>query len=133
LFIPYIQFLDVFHSAALLFSIFESVYILYFPLVRSELEYVSVIWNCVTSTDANKLNAPSRNFQPLVLLFLSSCPLQLCLNFRAFESVHLIGVDVSARYTVSFSSLPFEKSCFSSSCSVYRHISLCPSIELFLC
>jgi hypothetical protein len=30
-------------------------YVLYFTLVKSKLKYASVVWNCIMSTDANKL------------------------------------------------------------------------------
>jgi hypothetical protein len=65
---------------------------------------------------------PAEFFSPLFYRFLTPCLLQLCLNFRAFESVHLIGDDVSARYIVSYSSWPFAKSCSSSFSSVYQII-----------
>jgi hypothetical protein len=35
---------------------------LHFTLVRSRLEYASVVWNSITSTDANKLECIQQNF-----------------------------------------------------------------------
>jgi hypothetical protein len=37
---------------------------LYFALVRSELEYASVAWNSVTFTDSNKLERVRKHLQP---------------------------------------------------------------------
>jgi hypothetical protein len=39
--------------------------ILFFELVRSEVEYASVVWNSITSTDANKLQRIQQKFTAL--------------------------------------------------------------------
>jgi hypothetical protein len=37
-------------------------FILYFSLVRSKVEYASIVWHSITSTDANKLERIQQNF-----------------------------------------------------------------------
>jgi hypothetical protein len=38
---------------------------LYFTLVRSKLEYAYVVWNSITTTDANKLERIQQKFAAL--------------------------------------------------------------------
>jgi hypothetical protein len=47
------------------FSSLDYLYVLYFTSVRSELEYASVVWNPITTTDANKLERIQQKFSAL--------------------------------------------------------------------
>jgi hypothetical protein len=47
----------VFRSSSL-----DCLYVLYFTLDRSKLEHASVVWNSITSTDANKLERIQQKF-----------------------------------------------------------------------
>jgi hypothetical protein len=53
-------------EASIMENKFRCLYVLYFMLVRSNLEYVSVVWNSITSAYANKL-------EPIQQKFASSC------------------------------------------------------------
>ncbi|PNF30002.1 hypothetical protein B7P43_G06208 [Cryptotermes secundus] len=57
-----IKLLGLIRSITYRFSSMESLYVLYFTLVRSKLEYASVVWNSITSTDANKLERIQQKF-----------------------------------------------------------------------
>jgi hypothetical protein len=57
-----IKLLGLIRSVTYRFSSLECLYILYFALVRSKLEYVSVVWDSITSTDVNKLELIQQKF-----------------------------------------------------------------------
>jgi cell division protein FtsW (lipid II flippase) len=44
------------------FSSLDCLYLLYFTSLKSKLEYASVVWNSITSTDANKLERIKQKF-----------------------------------------------------------------------
>jgi hypothetical protein len=46
----------------LLFSSLDCLYVLYHTLLRPYLEHASVVWNAITSTNANKLDPIQRTF-----------------------------------------------------------------------
>jgi hypothetical protein len=71
-------------------------FILYFTLVRSKVEYASVVWNSITSTDANKLERIQQKFTALCFKrFFSSGRLLLQFCFRTTEIAHLTKEEIS--------------------------------------
>jgi hypothetical protein len=69
------KFLGLVRTITFNFSPLECMLRLYITLIRSKLEYVSVIWNSLTSTDANKLEHIQQRY------------VALCSN-RFFPQVH---------------------------------------------
>jgi hypothetical protein len=57
-----IKLLGLIRSITFRFSFLDCLYVLHFTLVRSKSEYVSVVWNSVTSIDANKLERIQQKF-----------------------------------------------------------------------
>jgi hypothetical protein len=61
-FSEWIKLLGLIRSITQSFSSLECLYVLDFTLVRPRLEYASVVWNSITSTDANKLERIQQKF-----------------------------------------------------------------------
>jgi hypothetical protein len=57
--------LGLIRRATFNFSTLECMLTLYFTLVRPKVEYASVVWNSVTSTDANNLERIQRKFMAI--------------------------------------------------------------------
>jgi hypothetical protein len=62
-----IKLIGLIRSITYRFSSLECLYVLYSTLVRSRLEYTSVVWNSITSTDANKLERIQQKFASVCL------------------------------------------------------------------
>jgi hypothetical protein len=60
-----VRLLGVVLRITFIFSSLECLFRLYIAVVRSKVEYMSVVWNSVTSTDANKLELIQQRFVAL--------------------------------------------------------------------
>jgi hypothetical protein len=60
-----VKFLGLVHTLTFSFSSLDCLYMLYFTFIRSTLEYTSVIWNYIMTTDANKLERIQQKFAAL--------------------------------------------------------------------
>jgi hypothetical protein len=69
-----INLLGLVRSITFTFSSLDFMHKLYIALIRSKLEYTSVVWNSITSTDASKLERIQRRFAALCFnrFFLTS-------------------------------------------------------------
>jgi hypothetical protein len=65
IFSPCIKVLLLIRSIAYNYSTLECMLVLCFVLVRSKVEYASVVWNSITSADANKLERIQKKFTAL--------------------------------------------------------------------
>jgi hypothetical protein len=60
-----IKMLGLIRSVTYNYSTLECMLVLYFVLVRSKVEYAPVVWNSITSADANKLERIQKKFTAL--------------------------------------------------------------------
>lgn len=70
--------LDLVLSVTFFFSSLECLYTLYYTLIEPKLEYATLVWNSITSTDADKLESTQQKLATLCLLRLSTHPSELC-------------------------------------------------------
>lgn len=70
--------LDLVLSVTFFFSSVECLYTLYYTLIDPKLEYATLVWNSITSTDADKLERTQQKLAALCLLRLSTYPPELC-------------------------------------------------------
>jgi hypothetical protein len=68
LFSECINLLGLIWPVTIRFSSLDCLCMLYFALGRSKFEYASVVWNCVRSTDANKLERIQQEFASVMFL-----------------------------------------------------------------
>jgi hypothetical protein len=88
--------------------------VLYFTLIRSRLEYASVVWNSVTSTDASKLEHIQQKFASVCFYrFSLMFPIVIQLRcVREITSTFSMYAETSPRYTF-FQAYRGLKSCIS--------------------
>ncbi|PNF29809.1 hypothetical protein B7P43_G10577 [Cryptotermes secundus] len=109
-----IKMLGIIRSITFNYSTLGCMFILYFTLVRSKVEYVSVVWNSITSTDANKSEHIQQKFT--ALCFKRSFPqVDHCYNF-ALEQLKLHTLHKRRYHLNAFFLI-----------QVYRGSVLCPS------
>jgi hypothetical protein len=66
---------------------------LYIILVRSKIEYASVVWNSITSTDANKLERIQQRFEVLCFKRFFNPEVPYCYSF-VLEELQLLTLRV---------------------------------------
>lgn len=87
-------------------------YIQYFTLSRSKLEYTCVVWNSITAIDASKLEHIQQKIAALCFnKFFPPCTFYLHLCFKDIKIAHLVQERVSPQCTVCLSSHLFSKFC----------------------
>ncbi|PNF35360.1 hypothetical protein B7P43_G02582 [Cryptotermes secundus] len=109
-----IKMLGIIHSITFNYSTLGCMFILYFTLVRSKVEYASVVWNSITSTDGNKLERIQQKFTALCFkrCFSSSrLLLRFCFRQLKLHTLHKRRYHLDALFLVQ----------------VYRGSVLCPS------
>jgi hypothetical protein len=84
-----IKLLALIRSITLHFSSPECMLRLYMTLVRSKIECASVVWNSITSTDANKLEHIQQRFAALCFKRLPNHEVPYCYSF-VLEELQLI-------------------------------------------
>jgi hypothetical protein len=87
-----IKLLSIVGSITSNLSSLECILRLYITLVRSKLEYASVVWNSITSADANKLESVQQRFA--ALCFNSFFPKVHYCYSRALEELKLLTLSV---------------------------------------
>jgi hypothetical protein len=88
-----IELLGLIRSITLHFSSLECMLRLYITVVRSKIEYASVISNSITSTDANKLERIQQRFAALCFKRFFNPEVPYCYSF-VFEQLKLLTLRV---------------------------------------
>jgi hypothetical protein len=99
-----IKLLGLIRSITTTFSPLEFMHRLHIMLVRSELEYASIVWNSITSTDSNKLvRIQQRLAAHWFNRFLS--PLLLFFCYEGVKIARFAYEEASPRCTLPYSNL----------------------------
>jgi hypothetical protein len=96
-----IKLLGLIRSITLHFSSLECMLRLYITLVRSKIEYASVVWNLITSTDANKLERIQQRFVTLCFKRFFNPEVPYCYSF-VLEELKLLTLRVRRHHLDAF-------------------------------